>query len=250
MEDTRIAEKRRKEMEARALEDERKKMEASRTEEARKQEVEQRRIQELEAKRIVLELEQKMIEEKDEEKKKKKEKELEAAQKKASQEMEGRKKAQSTPVCIVGEGWVWVTGKKSRHMMAIALTKARFARGHQTTFDTWNKIVNELNELIFCVERADGGKPLFRVRGITCNPRISRFERRLEIAEARGDITDEEITDFLHIQLTAILKEDFERCWIEGKGVTRLVATGVPVSKDLAGGKLAEAMEKENRGIK
>ena len=143
-----------------------------------------------------------------------------------------------------------MTGKKSRHMTAIALTKARFDRGHQTTFDTWNKIVNELNELIICAERADGGKPLFRVKGITCNPRISRFERRLEIAEARGDITDDEITDFLYVQLTAILKDDFERCWIEGKGVTRLVATGVPVSEELAGGKLAEAMEKENRGIK
>ena len=46
------------------------------------------------------------------------------------------------------------------------------------------------------------------------------------------------------------LKEDLERCWIEGKGVTRLVATGVPVSEELAGGKLAEAMEKETGGIK
>ena len=134
--------------------------------------------------------------------------------------------------------------------MAIALTKARFDRGHQTTFDTWNKIVNEVNELIICVERADGGKPLFRVKGITCNPRISRFERRLEIAEARGDFTDEEVTDFLYIQLTVILKEDFERYWIEGKRVTRLIATGVLVSEELAGGKLVEAMEKENGGIK
>ena len=137
-----------------------------------------------------------------------------------------------------------------RHMTVIALTKARFDRGHQTTFDTWNKIVNELNELIICAERADEGKPLFRVKGITCNPKISRFERRLEIAEARGDITDEEVIDFLHIQLTAILKEDFERCWVEGKEVTRLVATGVPVSEELAGGKLAEVMEKENGRIK
>ena len=47
-----------------------------------------------------------------------------------------------------------------------------------------------------------------------------------------------------------ILKEDFERCWIEGKGVTRLIATGILVSEELAGGKLAEAMEKENGGIK
>ena len=191
-----------------------------------------------------------MIEEQDAEKRKEKEKELEAAQKKASLETERRKKAQSSPVRVDGEGWVWVTGKKMRHMTAIALTKARFDRGHQTTFDTWNKIVKELNELIVCAERADGGKPLFRVKGITCNPRISRFERRLEIAEARGDITDEEVTAFLHTQLTAILKEDFERCWIEGKGVTRLVATGVPVSEELAGEKLAEAMEKENREIK
>ena len=153
-----------------------------------------------------------MIEEQDAEKRKEKEKELEAAKKKASQETERKKKAQSTPVHIVREGWTWVTGKKMRHMMAIALTKARFDRGHQTTFDTWNKIVNKLNELIVYAERADGGKPLFRVKGITCNPRISRFERRLEIAEARGDITDEEVTDFLHIQLMAILKKDFERC--------------------------------------
>ena len=205
---------------------------------------------ELEAKQITLEKEKERIEEQNTEKRKEKEKELEAAQKKASQEMERRKKAQSTPVRIVGEGWIWVTRKKSRHMTAIALTKARFDRGHQTTFDTWIKIVNELNELIICAERADRGKPLIRVKGITCNPRISRFERRLEIAEAKGDITDEEVTDFLYTQLTVILKGDFERCWIEGKGVTRLVATGVPVSEDLEGGKLAEVMEKENGGIK
>ena len=151
---------------------------------------------------------------------------------------------------MVGEGWIWVSGKKTRNMTAIALTKARFDRGHQTTFDTWNKIVRELNELIIHAERADGGKPLFRVKGITCNPTISRFERRLEIAEARGDITDEEITEFLHVQLTAILKGDYTRCWIKGQGVTRLVASGVPVTEELEGGKLAEAMEKENKGIK
>ena len=38
-------------------------------------------------------------------------------------------------------------------MMVIVLTKARFDRGHQTNFDTWNKIINELNELIVCTER-------------------------------------------------------------------------------------------------
>ena len=135
-------------------------------------------------------------------------------------------------------------------MTAIALTKARFDRGHQTTFDTWNKIVRELNELIIHAERADRGKPLFRVKGIMCNPNISRFERRLEIAEAREDITDEEITKFLHVQLTVILKGDYERCWMKGQGVTRLVASGVPVTEELEGGKLAEAMEKENKGIK
>ena len=32
--------------------------------------------------------------------------------------------------------------------------------------------------------------------------------------------------------------------------MTRLVAIGVPVSKELVGGKLTEAMEKENQGIK
>ena len=135
-------------------------------------------------------------------------------------------------------------------MTAIALTRSRFGRGHPTTFDTWNKIVQELNELIICAERADGGKPLFRVKGITCNPIISRFERRLEISEARGDITNDEITDFLHIQLTAILKDNFEKCWIEGKGIIRLVASGVPVTEELTGEKLAEAMEKENKDIK
>ena len=68
-------------------------------------------------------------------------------------------------------------GKKSRHITVIALTKARFDRGHQTIFDIWNKIVNKLNELIICTERADRGKPLFRVKGMICNPRISRFEQ-------------------------------------------------------------------------
>ena len=140
-EELRIVEKKRKEAEARNLEDERKKMEASRSAEAREQEVEQRKIQEIEGMRIALELEGEMIWEKDAEKKEEKKKELEAAQKKASQETERRKKAQSTPVRIIGEGWVWVMGKKLRHMTAIALTKARFNRGHQTTFDTWNKIV-------------------------------------------------------------------------------------------------------------
>ena len=37
---------------------------------------------------------------------------------------------------------------------------------------------------------------------------------------------------------------------MEGKGVTRLVASGVPISAELEGEKLAEAMEKENKGIK
>ena len=84
-------------------------------------------------------------------------------------------------------------------MTAITLTQARFDRRYQTTFNTWIKIIKELNELIICTERAKRGKPLFRVKGITCNPIISRFEWRLEIAEARGDITDEEITYFLHV---------------------------------------------------
>ena len=122
--------------------------------------------------------------------------------------------------------------------------------GHQTTFDTWNKIVRELNALIICTEKADGGKPLFRIAGITCNPDIARFERWLEVIEARGDITDEEITAFLDTQRAAVLKDDYERCWVEGKGVTRLVASGVPVSAELEGEKLAEAMERENKGIK
>ena len=44
------------------------------------------------------------------------------------------------------------------------------------TFELWNKIVKELNELIICIERADRGKPLFRIKGITCNPMILRFK--------------------------------------------------------------------------
>ena len=100
------------------------------------------------------------------------------------------------------------------------------------------------------MEKADGGKPLFRITGITCTPDISRFEQRLGVIKVRGDITDEEITAFLDTQLTAVFKDDYERCWVEGKGVTRLVASGVPVSAELEGEKLAEAMERENKGIK
>ena len=67
------------------------------------------------------------------------------------------------------------------------------------------------------MKKADGGKPVFRIAGITCNPDILRFERRLEVTEARGDIMDKEITAFLDTQQAAVLKDNYERCWVEGQ---------------------------------
>ena len=182
----RLLERWKKEEEGQALADAKKVMETRKTEAARKAEIKERKIRKVAAERHALEKEEEALRAKNEEERMKAEKEAEEAKKEAEKEKDRWRKAQNTPQQVVGEGWVWVSGKRTRNMTAIALTKARFDRGHQTTFDTWNKIVRELNELIIHTERADGGKPLFRVKGITCNPTISRFERRLEIAEARG----------------------------------------------------------------
>ena len=186
-----------KEDEARRLRDDASKMEAEKADAAREAGVRERELIKIEVECWALEKKKEALEEEDKERRKIKEREYEEARKKAAREDERLRKAKNTLHRIIGDGWTQVLGKRLRNLTVIALTKARFGRGYQTTFDMWNKLVRELNALIICVEKADGGKPLFRIAGITCNPDISRFERRLGVIEARGDITDEEITAFL-----------------------------------------------------
>ena len=61
---------------------------------------------------------------------------------------------------------------------------------------------------------------------MACDMASSRFERRIEIVEARLDITDEEATNSLEPQLRAIMGEDCVRCWVEGTGTIGLVGSG------------------------
>ena len=84
---------------------------------------------------------------------------------------------------------------------------------------------------------------------MACNPAISCFKWRIDIIEGRSDITDQEVVDFMGIQLAAMLRGGFERCWVDGATTGRLVARGVPTAEDLDGDKLVKAMSEENKEI-
>ena len=83
------------------------------------------------------------------------------------------------------------------------------------------------------------------------NSAVSRYERGIDIVEARPDIKDEEILQVLSPQLEAILGDEFLRCWVEGDSTVTLVARSIPTGPELDNGeKLGRAMKEENPGIK
>ena len=124
--------------------------------------------------------------------------------------------AKRATVPVQGKDWMMVEGKKMRMMTVIVLTRARFVRGSPELFRKWRKIVKDLNDLIVNAESREGAKYMFRVKQLACNQAVSRYERRIEVINARPDIMDEEVTKFLETQLAAILEKDFEKYWVEG----------------------------------
>ena len=181
-----------KEIQAERERDEMRKAEALKTVTARHTEEEERKKRVVEAKVKAAKADLEVYSTRDEEEKKKKKELAEKARKEEEEEVKRLEASRRAKVPSEGRWWMVVKGKPMRKAMVIVLTKQPFNGLNPTIHQKWDKLIDNTNKLIATAEETAQNQ-LFRVNRMGVNSAVSKYERRIEIIQARPDIKDEEI---------------------------------------------------------